>query len=135
MKAFCIALAGAVLIAPLTPALAQTLGVVRAYNAETLRTYRADGSRLSPATPRSDLPPLPTPIVDIQPGGRIGISTGGSEPIYLRGLDIDFELNEAGRELSSCRPVTASNRAAGSVAVGTRAGGGSSTDCIAGGGR
>jgi hypothetical protein len=114
---------------------AQTFGRVTAYNADSLRTYNADGGRRSPGTPASQLPNPPIAIVDIQPGGRIGIVNRGNERIYVRGMDVEFELNDAGRELAGCRPVVSNNRAAGTVVAGTRAGGGSSTDCIAGGGR
>lgn len=124
-------LGAALLVAAPTFAIAQNYGRVTAYNAETLRTYNQDGSRRDAAMPRADLPQTPTTIVAVQ-SGRVGVRGRDNSTIFLRGLDIDFELNDAGRAQTACRPVASANRAGGAVVAGTRAGGGSSTDCSTG---
>lgn len=122
---------GAILASSPIAALAQTLGQVTAYNDATLRTYNPDGGRRSTATPISELATTPTAIVDIQSGGRIGINDRNGQRVFVRGMDVDFELNDLGRARAGCQPVTSANRAAGAVVAGQRAGGGSSTDCAA----
>jgi len=130
MKVAVALLASFIALAPVSTQ-AQTLGRITAYHADPLRTYDADGGRISAATPRSNFPATPTPIVAVRPGGRIGVTDNTGQVVFLRGIDVDFELNDAGRALTECRPVGSSNRASGAVVVGTRAGGGSSTDCVA----
>lgn len=122
-------ISGAILASTPIAALAQTLGQVTAYNDATLRTYNPDGGRRSATTPISDLAAPPTAIVDIQSGGRIGIVDRNGQRVFVRGMDVDFTLNELGRARAGCQPVASANRPAGAVVAGQRAGGGSSTDC------
>lgn len=125
-------ISGAILASVPFAGMAQTLGQVTAYNDTTLRTYNPDGGRRSSATPVSELISPPTAIVDIQSGGRIGIIDRNGQRVFVRGMDVDFELNDLGRARAGCQPVASANRPAGAVVAGQRAGGGSSTDCAAG---
>lgn len=103
-------------------------GRITAYNRPQIRLYDADG-RAAGRMERGDLPANAT-IVDIRPGGGLGIILDG-EVFYIRGIDVEFELNAAGS--ARCSPASSSTRAEGQISTGTYAGGGSSTDCRLGG--
>jgi len=118
------------LIALAGPAFAQIpLGAITAYKPEMLRVYSQTGVRLDGQRSRADLPPLPTTIVAIGDGGQLGVRSGNTN-IFLRGMDVDFTLNEAGRARIGCSQVSAGVRPQGAVVPGPRAGGGSSDDCL-----
>lgn len=114
------------------PAYAQTatgnFGRITAYNRPTIRLYDANGRALD-QIPRNNMPANAT-IVDMRSGGGLGIIMDG-EVVYLRGIDVEFELNQAGS--ARCAPASSSTRAEGQISTGTYAGGGSSTDCRLGG--
>ena len=103
-------------------------GRITAYNRPQIRLFDADGRALE-RVDRGDLPDNAT-IVDIRPGGGLGILIDGSV-VYIRGIDVEFELNAAGT--ARCAPTSGSARAEGQISTGTYAGGGSSTDCRLGG--
>lgn len=111
------------------PGAAQTgsFGTITAYNGEMLRTYTATGVVLG-ERPRSELPALPTAIVAIGAGRRLGVRLG-TTTVFLRGRDVAFALNEAGQDEIACSEVAAGARSAGSLVAGPRVGGGGSQDC------
>lgn len=115
-----------------SPVVAQTAtgnyGRITAYNRPTIRLYDANGRTLDQMS-RGDMPANAT-IVDMRSGGGLGIIMDG-EVVYVRGIDVDFELNQAGS--ARCTPAGSSTRAEGQISTGTYAGGGSSTDCRLGG--
>lgn len=121
------ALAALVIAGPL-PAVAQTAtgnyGRITAYNRAQIRVFDAEGRALE-RMDRGDLPANAV-IVDIRPGGGLGILVDGSV-VYVRGIDVEFDLNEAGA--ARCAPASGAGRAEGQISTGTYAGGGASTDC------
>lgn len=123
------AVAALCLCTPLEAA-AQTgnFGRITAYNRPQIRLFDANG-RAVETVPRGDLPANAT-IVDIRPGGGLGIQLDGTV-VYVRGIDVEFDLNEAGS--ARCTPASSSTRAEGQISTGTYAGGGASTDCRLGG--
>lgn len=125
-------LLAAVLVAAPLAAAAQdgNFGRVTRYNREQVRLFNADGTSAGRAD-RDDLPANAT-IVDIRPGGGLGIQHGG-RVVYVRGIDVEFQLNEAGS--ARCASAGGGQRADGDLSTGTYAGGGSSQDCRIGGGR
>lgn len=116
----------AIVVAGPIEAMAQTgdFGRITAYNRPQIRLFDANG-RAVDTVPRGDLPANAT-IVDIRPGGGLGIRVGG-EVVYVRGIDVEFDLNDAGS--ARCAPASSSTRAEGQISTGTYAGGGASTDC------
>ncbi len=126
-------LALAALLADSTPAVVQAqdtvLGRVTAYNRAELRGFDAEGQALPERLRSRDLP-ANAPIVALRPGGGVGIRHGG-QIIYLRGIDVEFELNDAGS--AQCLAAGGATRESGAISTGTYAGGGSSRDCRLGG--
>ena len=104
------------------------LGRITAYNRTQIRLFDANGRSVDTVS-RGDLPANAT-IVDIRPGGGLGIIIDG-DVVYVRGIDVEFDLNDAGT--ARCAPASSSTRAEGQISTGTYAGGGSSTDCRLGG--
>ena len=126
-------LALAALVAVSVPAVVQAqdtvLGRITAYNRPELRAFDADGRPLSERIRSSSLP-ANAPIVALRPGGGVGIRHGG-QIVYLRGIDVEFELNDAGT--AQCLAAGGATRESGAISTGTYAGGGSSRDCRLGG--
>ncbi|WP_296817751.1 hypothetical protein [Brevundimonas sp.] len=126
-----LAFAAALLAA--TPAFVQAqdtvLGRVTAYNRAELRAFDSDGRPLGQPIRSRDLP-ANAPIVALRPGGGVGIRHGG-QIIFLRGIDVEFQLNESGS--AQCLAASGATRESGAISTGTYAGGGSSRDCRLGG--
>lgn len=116
----------ALVVAGPIEAAAQTgnFGRITAYNRSQIRLFDANGRSIETVR-RGDLPANAT-IVDIRPGGGLGIVLDG-DVVYVRGIDVEFDLNEAGS--ARCAPASSSTRAEGQISTGTYAGGGASTDC------
>ena len=107
-------------------ALAQeAIGRVVRYKVAEVRTYSTDGRPTGERVAASQLP-AGAEIVEARSSGLIGIRTPRGV-VYLRGIDLDFQLHNAPAEV--CRPVAVAGRSSGSVVAGTTAGGGSSRDC------
>ena len=103
----------------------EAIGRVIRYKVAEVRTYPADGRPTGARVSASQLP-AGAEIIEARQSGLIGIRTPGG-PVYLRGIDLDFQLDNAPTEV--CRPVVVAGRSGGTVVAGTTAGGGSSRDC------
>lgn len=101
------------------------IGRVIRYRVAEVRLYDETGRPTGERRAASQLP-AGADILEARSGGLIAIRTAAG-PVYLRGIDVEFQLNNAVGEV--CRPVVVPGRGAGTVTAGTNAGGGSSRDC------
>lgn len=118
----------ALLAVPAVVQAQEALGVITAYKRDSLRAFDAEGRPLPAPVRASDLP-ANAPIVATLPGGGLGVRHNG-QVIYLRGIDVDFQLT--GGDAERCLATTSAARPDGALSTGTHAGGGTSRDCRVG---